>query len=47
MDKIKTRKQQGMCVTVVAAVVSKTMQVLSTIEFIMCGMCPHKLYQLH
>jgi len=47
MDKIKTRKQQGICVTVVAVVVSETMQVLSRIEFIMSGTCPHKLHQLH
>jgi len=36
-----------MCVTVVAVVVSETIQVLSSIEFIMCGTCSHKLYQLH
>jgi hypothetical protein len=46
MNKIKTRKQQGICVTVVAVVVSETMQVLSSIEFSMSGTCPHKLHQL-
>jgi len=46
MEKIKTRKQQGICVTVVAVVVSKTMQVLSNIEFIMYGMCLHKIHLL-
>jgi len=46
MDKIKTRKQKAICVTVVAVVVSKTMQVLSNIEFIMCGTCLHKIHQL-
>jgi len=47
MDKIKTRRQQGICVAVAAVVVSETMQVLSSIEFNMCGTCPHKLYQLY
>jgi len=46
MDKIKIRKQEGICVTEVAVVVFETMRVLSSIEFIMCGTCPHKLHQL-